>query len=73
MFKKKPSITLTQELYDMITVAAGILGCSSADEFAEQVLKQRASEVISSTSKRDASEEDIEAIKNSLHGLGYLE
>jgi hypothetical protein len=73
MFRKKPSVTLSQELYDMISVAAGILGCSSADEFAEQVLKQRAAEVISSTSKRDASEEDIEAIKNSLHGLGYLE
>jgi hypothetical protein len=73
MFGKKPKLTISDAVLEKIKVAAEIAGCSSMDEFAERALLEAADRVIASTSKREASAEEVEAIKNQLAGLGYLE
>jgi len=73
MFRPKPKLIISSLLFEKLKVAAGIAGCSSVDEFAERALLEAAERVISSTAKREASAEEVEAIKNQLAGLGYLE
>ncbi|MFN4894966.1 MAG: hypothetical protein ACK5GN_00020 [Pseudomonadota bacterium] len=73
MFRKKTKLTISDIVLEKIAVAAEIAGCASPDEFAERALLEAAERVISSTAKREASPEEVEAIKNQLAGLGYLE
>ena len=73
MFGKKPKLNISDSVLEKIKVAAEIAGCSSIDEFAERALLEAADRVIASTAKREASPEEVEAIKNQLAGLGYLE
>lgn len=73
MFRKKPTLTISNAVLDKLRVAAEIAGCSSLDEFAERALLEAAERVIASTANREASAEEVEAIKNQLAGLGYLE
>jgi hypothetical protein len=73
MFKKRNSITISEQTFEKVKIAAEIAGSSSIEEFAERVLIKASEETISSTSKREASPEQIEDIKNQLAGLGYLE
>jgi hypothetical protein len=69
----KPKIKVSQIVIDKITVAASIAGCASVEEFAERALLAEAERVIASTSKREASAQEVEDITNQLKGLGYLE
>jgi hypothetical protein len=73
MFRKKNSITVSEQTIEKLKIAAEIAGCSSIEEFAERALIKASEETIASTSKREASAEQIEDIKNQLAGLGYLE
>jgi hypothetical protein len=73
MWKKKNTITISEQTIEKLRVVAEIAGCSSIEEFAERVLSKAADDAIASTSKREASAEQIEEIKNQLAGLGYLE
>jgi hypothetical protein len=69
----KPKIKVSQTVIDKVTVAASIAGCASVEEFAERALLAEAERVIASTSKREASAQEVEDITNQLKGLGYLE
>jgi hypothetical protein len=73
MFRPKPKLTISDLVIEKLKIAASIAGCSSVDEFAERALLEAAERTISSTVKREASAEEVEAIKNQLAGLGYLE
>jgi hypothetical protein len=73
MWKKKNTITISEQTIEKLRVAAEISECSSIEEFADRVLSKAADDAIASTSKREASAEQIEEIKNQLAGLGYLE
>jgi hypothetical protein len=73
MFRKKNSITVSEQTIEKLKIAAEIAGCSSIEEFAERALIKASEETIASTSKREVSAEQIEDIKNQLAGLGYLE
>lgn len=73
MFKKKHKLQISDTLTEKLRIAAEIAGCSSLDEFAERALLEAADRVIASTATREASAEEVEAIKNQLAGLGYLE
>ena len=69
----KPKLTVSKVVIEKIKVACAIAGCSSIEEFAEQALLEKAERVIASTSKREASAQEVEDITNQLKGLGYLE
>lgn len=69
----KPKLKISDLVIEKIKVASEISGCSSAEEFAEKVLLAEANKVIASTSKRQASDKEVEDITNQLKGLGYLE
>ena len=73
IFSSKNKILVSQAALDKITVAAAIVGCSSVEEFVERALIAEADRVIASTSKREASAQEVEDITNQLKGLGYLE
>jgi hypothetical protein len=73
LFRKKPQLNISETVIEKLRVAAEIAGCSSVDEFAERALLEAADRVITSTANREASTEEVEAIKNQLAGLGYLE
>ncbi len=69
----KPKLKVSDLVIEKIKVAAAIVGCSSIEEFAERALLAEAERVIASTSKREASAQEVEDITNQLKGLGYLE
>lgn len=69
----KPKLKVSDLVLEKIKVAAAIAGCASVEEFAERALLAEAERVIASTSKREASAQEVEDITNQLKGLGYLE
>jgi len=69
----KPKLNIPKHVLEKAKVAAEILGCSSVDEFIERTLVAEADKVIASTSKRSATDKEVEDITNQLKGLGYLE
>lgn len=73
MFKKKRKLEISETVTEKLRIAAEIAGCSSLEEFAERALLEVAERTIASTATREASAEEVEAIKNQLAGLGYLE
>lgn len=69
----KPKLKISDLVIEKIKVASEISGASSPEEFAERILLAEANKVIASTSKRQASDKEVEDITNQLKGLGYLE
>ena len=73
MFGKK--VKVNDELYQKIREAAKLLGATSIDEFAQQVLEREAERIINEANKGkpNLSAKEVENIANKLKGLGYLE
>jgi len=66
-----PKLKVTKELLDKCKLAAEKLGCSSVDEFITAILEKEADKIISQSDQESA--EDMDAIKNKLQGLGYID
>lgn len=69
----KPKLKISDTVIEKVKVAASIVGCSTPEEFAERILLAESEKVIASTSKKEASAQEVEDITNQLRGLGYLE
>ncbi len=72
MFGSGGKVKVSDELLKKIKVACEILGCDQ-DEFVEKTLGERVEQVLASTGKKEASEEEIAQIASQMQGLGYLE
>jgi hypothetical protein len=70
-----PKINVSKELFEKIKVAAQISGCTSPEEFAQQILLARCEEIIAATGNNKAklSKEEEQQLVSQLNGLGYLE
>jgi uncharacterized protein (DUF1778 family) len=68
-----PKIKINSELMKKIQQAAELAMCSSADEWAIQILEREASKVILDAGKGDLSDKDVDDITKKLQGLGYLD
>ncbi len=68
-----PKIKISKELYEKLLEASKILGCTSVDEYAEQVLAREAENALAQSSGGNISSAEAADIANKLKGLGYLE
>jgi len=70
----EPKIKISRELFEQLKDAALQMGCSTPEEFAQQVLEREVKRVLAtSASKRELSEAEIKDIESKLQGLGYIE
>ena len=71
MFGSK--VKISKELYEKLVEASKILGCSSVDEYAEQILSREVEITLAQSSGGNLSSAEAADIANKLKGLGYLE
>ena len=62
-------IKLNNEIYQKCKDAAEKTGCSSVEEFIINIIEQETEKILSQSD----NQQDLDAIKNKLQGLGYID
>jgi len=62
-------IKLNNELFTKCKDAAEKIGCSSVEEFIINIIERETEKILNQTD----NQQDLDAIKNKLQGLGYID
>lgn len=69
----KPKITVSKDLMDKCRQAAELMGCATVEEFIVSTLEKETDTVLSAPDTGTSTEDETEAIKRKLQGLGYID
>lgn len=67
------SVKISKELMEKVKEASEAMGCTSVQEFVENVLTAEVEKILTQGAAQAASSKEVEDITNKLKGLGYLE